>query len=372
MSPPPPPQDRRRRLARVLGPTLAAGLLLACPDLGAAAEAVWLPAEEPQAAWAEALALAGLTRATTRGGEIEIATQGAVWRLEVRDRGGTLHAVEIRRPEGTDERLDLLYLALSLREPVVERGRPIPPAPPPPTPAPAPPRPRPPATPPPTPAAPPAEPVPQPVPPPPEPAPPPPPPAVAATPAPSPSPAGTENPPPTPPAAPPPEAATDLTLPPPAEPTIRPWLQIEGSMGWWPAQPWRPAGGLTAGVGLGQHLGVGMGLGVGARVDLGEQRSYSDLEVSLPVEGRLGPLRPRTALTLAVRTFRMPSRTFAQTELFPGVDLGLGWPLRLTPSLQVAPNLAWHLDLLPYVVDDLQHRAQAIEVGLETRLHPVR
>jgi hypothetical protein len=143
-------------------------------------------------------------------------------------------------------------------------------------------------------------------------------------------------------------------------------------MGWWPAQPWRPAGGLTAGVGLGQHLGVGMGLGVGARVDLGEQRSYSDLEVSLPVEGRLGPLRPRTALTLAVRTFRMPSRTFAQTELFPGVDLGLGWPLRLTPSLQVAPNLAWHLDLLPYVVDDLQHRAQAIEVGLETRLHPVR
>ncbi|MFH1467923.1 MAG: hypothetical protein ABIO70_26290, partial [Pseudomonadota bacterium] len=106
-----------------LGPTLAAALLLA-PWPAAATESVWLPSEEQGTAWAEALALAGLTRAPARGASIEIAAHGPSWLLTVRDRQGTLHQVEVRRPEGTDERLDLLYLALSLREPVVEGGQP--------------------------------------------------------------------------------------------------------------------------------------------------------------------------------------------------------------------------------------------------------
>jgi hypothetical protein len=164
----------------------------------------------------------------------------------------------------------------------------------------------------------------------------------------------------------------DATLPPAAGPPTGPWLQVEGGVGWWPAQAWRPAGGFSAGVDLGPHFGLGMGLAIPAPVDLGEDRSYRDLVVSLPLEGHLGPLRPRLAPTLAVRTFRMPSHSFSQTELFPGVDLGICWPWRISPPLEVAPNLAWHADMLPYVVDKVQHRALAIELGLDLRLHPAR
>ncbi|MFH1467757.1 MAG: hypothetical protein ABIO70_25450, partial [Pseudomonadota bacterium] len=176
--------------------------------------------------------------------------------------------------------------------------------------------------------------------------------------------------PPTPP--PEPAAPADATLDPPspAVPGAGPWLQARGDLAWWPAQSWRPGGGLAAGVALGPHLGLGMGLGITGRLDLGGDRSYRDLTLRLPLESRLWRLRPHAAPTLAVRTFLMPSQSFSQTELFPGVDLGLAWPWRVAPPLEIALDLAWHADFTPYMVDGEASRAQTLSLGLDLRLFP--
>jgi hypothetical protein len=79
---------------------------------------VELPSSEDPADWEAALEMAGLTAGPPASGPwVRLRLADAGWLLQVRDRDGALHEVQVDAPTSSEQREDLLWLAVSLLHP---------------------------------------------------------------------------------------------------------------------------------------------------------------------------------------------------------------------------------------------------------------
>ncbi len=107
---------------------VSVGMLLLLSGNRAGAQALQLPPGEDPAAWEEALAAAGVRLGDA---EADLRLEADPWVLRVSSPDGRERVLPVARPLTEVQRLDLLYLALSLRQPSTAEGWQGVPAPPP-------------------------------------------------------------------------------------------------------------------------------------------------------------------------------------------------------------------------------------------------